>query len=160
MKHICASLTSHCCKMKMKNDLLKRNNPIKSCRAVMAGCFQGDRFNATVLFSVFYAVRWLSSHLSPQMFLLFLGSCCTGLCSTAYITTFPLFQSCALSATLWQIKAAKSKTLPPMFTSNGQRRKKNQWDQKQARQSLWKPEQCVSTFDCLVLGLESYGVVP
>lgn len=25
----------------------------------MAGCFQGDRFNATVLFSVFYAVRWL-----------------------------------------------------------------------------------------------------
>lgn len=86
-------------------------------------------FRGTDLMPLFYFLSFMrfagfSSHLSPQMFLLFLGSCCSGLCSTAYISTFPRFQSCALSATLWQIKAAKSKTLPPMFTSNGQRKKK------------------------------------
>lgn len=146
-------------KWKWKMICLNATIPLKATESSWRVAFRGTDLMPLFYFLSFMWFAGFSSHLGPQMFLLFLGSCCTGLCSTAYISTFPLFQSCALSATLWQIKAAKSKTLPPMFTSNGHR-KKNQWDQKQARQSLWKPEPCVSTFDWLVLGLESNWVVP
>lgn len=42
----------------------ERNNPIKSEKSVVdgvvvVGCFHGDRFNATVLFALFYVVGWL-----------------------------------------------------------------------------------------------------
>lgn len=119
----------------------------------MAGCFQGDRFNATVLFALFYVTRWLFITPESSMFLLFLGSRCTSFCHSFHL--YPpslLLELCVLSATLWQIKAAKSKTLPATFASNG---KKNHWDWMKARLSLWRAGLCVSTFDQLLSGLES-----
>lgn len=52
----------------------------------MARCFQGDRLDAPVLFVLFHVVPLpVISHLSPQLFLLFLVSWCKGFCQSFHL---------------------------------------------------------------------------
>lgn len=114
---------------------------------VTVGCFQGDRFNTAVLFALFYVVGWL--FITP------------GSSNVSFVSGFsvcslpppPSLRSGVLSVTLWQIKAAKSKTLPPMFTPDEE--KQNHWHRMMAWRSRWRAGLCVSNFDQPASGLES-----
>lgn len=80
----------------------ERDNPIKSEKSVVdgvvvVGCFQGDRFNATVLFALFYVVGW--PFITPETSDVSFVSGFLGVLAPVKASSLPLLSS-LLSATL------------------------------------------------------------